>query len=366
MAPATVRELVDRGPFLAQEALDADLVDGLAYRDQVYERVEEKAGADDTRKVVVLELAAYARRLDPVESRHKIALIYGVGLLRRGESEIGRLFDGGFVGSATIAKALRDAVEDDEVKAILMRIDSRGGSYVASDTIWREVARAQDADKPVIVSMGNIAASGGYFVAAPAQAIVAQPATITGSIGVIAGKVATDRFWRRWGVNWDSVQAGGNAAMWSYTRPYSGLGRARLDGILDRIYADFTGKVSDGRDLPAERMPALARGRVWTGKDAKALGLVDELGGLARAIELAKQAGGIPDEAEVELVLFPEPKGPLEHLLAQFYDGAEAREPAPLAGLGPIVERLAPVLAEFALMSGETDAVLRLPYFDLR
>jgi protease-4 len=361
-----VRSLVDGGPYLGQEAVDAGLVDGLAYRDEVFDRAKEKAGAADAEEASVLKLAAYARRLDAVESEHKIALIYGVGLLRRGESEIGKLFGGAFMGSETVAKALRDAVEDDEVKAILMRIDSRGGSYVASDTIWREVARARQADKPVIVSMGNIAASGGYFVALPAEAIVAEPGTITGSIGVVAGKLATDRFWQRWGVDWDSVQVGANAAMWSFTRPYSDRGQSRLEDFLDRIYADFAAKVKDGRGLPPDKIPAVARGRVWTGKEAKALGLVDELGGLTRAIDLAKRAGGIPAEAEVELRLFPKPKSPLDRLLARFYGAPEALDTTTLAELVPIVERLRPLVDEIVLLSGETDAVLRMPYLELR
>src|SRR5262249_6339295 len=183
-----VRALVDRGPYLGQEAVEAKLVDGLAYRDEVYDKVKAKAGAG----AKLLFLSEYLDRAGrPHEKGQTVALIYGVGGVSRGKDDFDPLTGGSTMGSDTVAAAFRDAVASKDVKAILFRVDSPGGSYVASDTIWRETVRAKKAGKPVIVSMGNVAASGGYFVAMAADKIVAEPATITASIGVLAGKMLT-------------------------------------------------------------------------------------------------------------------------------------------------------------------------------
>ena len=365
-APA-VRRLVDNGPFLGQEALDAGLIDGLAYRDQVYEAAREKAGETDAEEASVLKIESYLARLEPPDAEHRIALIYGVGLVNRGKSRLSPLFGGRSMGAETLVKAFRDAVEDDEVKAIVFRIDSGGGSYVASDSIRREVARAAATGKPVIVSMGNTAASGGYFVALPAQTIVAQPGTITGSIGVLAGKMATGGLWRKWGVNWESVQAGANAAMWSFVRPYDRRGQVRLQAVVDRIYADFAGKVGEARGLSDEKLDQAARGRVWTGQDAKDRGLVDELGGLPLAVTLAKAAGGIPAEAEVEIRQFPASKNLMERLLARLRGNPASRQAAVLTQLGQAVERFRPWLDQALAAAGDPQGPsLRMPHLNLR
>ncbi len=365
-APA-VRRLVDNGPFLGQEALDAGLIDGLAYRDQVYKDARKKAGETGADAASVLRIEKYLARLDPPEAEHRIALIYGVGLVNRGKSRFSPLFSGRSMGAETLVKAFRDAVEDDRVKAIVFRIDSGGGSYVASDTIRREVARAAAADKPVIVSMGDTAASGGYFVALPARTIVAQPGTITGSIGVLAGKMATGGLWRKWGVNWESVEAGANAAMWSFVRPYDSHGRARLQAVVDRIYADFAGKVGEARRLTDEKLDQVARGRVWTGQEAKDRGLVDELGGLPLALALAKRAGGIAAEDAVEIRQFPGPKGLVERLLARLRGNPASRQAAALTQLGQAVERFRPWLDQALAMGADLQGPsLRMPHLNLR
>lgn len=362
--PAAVRRLVDNGPFLGEEALAAGLVDGLAYRDQVYENARNKAGG--TEAASVLEIGQYQTRLAPPETAHRIALIYGLGLVNRGKSRFSPLLGGRSMGAESMAEAIRDAVADDDIKAVVLRIDSGGGSYVASDTIRREVARAAKADMPVIVSMGDIAASGGYFMALPARTIVAQPGSITGSIGVLAGKLATDGLWRRWGVNWDSVQAGANAGMWSYMQPYDRRGRARLQAVVDRIYADFSGKVGEARGLTPERLEEVARGRVWTGQDAKAGGLVDELGGLSLAVSLAKRAGGIGADEEVEIRLFPEAKGLAERLLARVR-GISASGEATATGLERAVAWLRPWLDRAVAVGTDPDGPsLRMPHLELR
>ena len=219
------------------------------------------------------------------------------------------------MGSDTIAAALRSAAADDGVRAIVLRVNSPGGSYVASDTIWREVVRARAAGKPVVVSMGDVAASGGYYISMAADAIVAQPGTVTGSIGVLSGKPVLGELLGRAGVTTDSVTQGAHSAMFSTSRPFSEDEWALVNDWLDHIYADFTGKVAEGRGMTAERVHELARGRVWTGADALANGLVDELGGLDRAAALARRRAGLP------------PGAPL-----RVYPRVRAARPAPPAG----------------------------------
>jgi protease-4 len=205
------------------------------------------------------------------------------------------------MGSDTIAAAIRSAAADDHVAAILLRVNSPGGSYVASDTIWREVVRARAAGKPVVVSMADVAASGGYFISMAADAIVAQPGTVTGSIGVLTGKPVVRGMLSRAGIAADSVVLGEHSAMFSTMNPFSEDEWTLVNNWLDHIYADFTGKVAAGRRLTAERVHELARGRVWTGADAADRGLVDELGGLEQAAQLARRRAGLPDTAPLQV-----------------------------------------------------------------
>jgi protease IV len=297
-----VGQLINSGPFLAREALEAGLVDALGYRDEVYASVREQAGDDATllylgRYQRSRALAERARSLPP-RSDAVIGLIYATGPIRRGRSGRGPL-SGSAMGSDTIAAAIRSAAADDEVKAIVLRVNSPGGSYVASDTIWREVVRAREAGKPVVASMGDVAASGGYYISMAADVIVAQPATITGSIGVLTGKPVLGETLGRVGITSDSVVTGAHAAMFSQLKPFTEDEWTLVNSWLDHIYADFTGKVADGRGMTAERVHELARGRVWTGADALANGLVDELGGLDRALAAARRAARLTMAAPV-------------------------------------------------------------------
>ncbi|MFI9843513.1 signal peptide peptidase SppA [Nonomuraea sp. NPDC051941] len=293
-----VRELIDRGPFTASEALEAGLVDGLAYRDEVYEQVKQAAG-DDSHLLYVSRYArgAAVRKL-PHPTADGIALIHGTGMIRTGRSGRSPLGGGGAMGSDTISAAFRAARRDEHVKAVMFRVDSPGGSYVASDTVWREVTLTRKV-KPVIVSMGDLAASGGYFVAMAADVIVAQPGTLTGSIGVYGGKPVVAEMLEKIGINSEMVASGANAGMFSTSRGFSPEQWDRVNAWLDRIYDDFVGKVAASRDLTRERAHELARGRVWTGADAHASGLVDELGGLEDALVLARKRAGLPDDAPV-------------------------------------------------------------------
>jgi protease-4 len=312
-----VRSLADRGPFPGKEAVEAKLVDGLAYRDEVYEKVRQTAGEDAR----FLDLDDYSRRVgSPPGNGETIALIYGVGGIRRGKSRYDPASGRFFLGPDTVGDAFRSAVEDKEVRAILFRVDSPGGSHVASDTIWREVVRAREAGKPVIVSMGNVAGSGGYYISMAADRIVAQPGTLTGSIGVFAGKMVTTSFWEKVGVSWDEVHTGENADMWIWTRDYSERQWERVQGVLDRIYGEFTEKAATGRRMPKEKVLEVAKGRVWTGEDAKALGLVEELGGFPAALRLAREAAGIPPETGVRVKVFPERRPRWRTLLEDLLD----------------------------------------------
>jgi protease-4 len=311
LSPADVRAIIDRGPLLGQEAVDAKLIDGLAYGDDIFAKVKSRAGAGAD----LVYLQKYLERAGrPHTSGKTIALIFGVGSVMRGKSGFDPLFGSASMGSETVAAAFRAAVKDPNVKAILFRIDSPGGSYVASDTIWRETVRARKAGKPVIVSMGDVAGSGGYFVAMAADKIVAQPATITGSIGVLAGKMLTNGLWDKLGVSFDEVHEGANATYWASSSDYTPAEWARFQSWLDRVYADFTSKVADGRHLPKERVLQIAKGRIWTGEDAKALGLVDELGGYPTALALAKKAAHIPAGDDVTIQVFPRKKTTLQTL----------------------------------------------------
>jgi len=201
------------------------------------------------------------------------------------------------MGSDTVSAALRAAAADRRVRAIVLRVNSPGGSYVASDTIWREVVRARQTGTPVIVSMGDVAASGGYFISMAADTIVAQPATVTGSIGVLTGKPVTATLLERVGITTDSVTEGAHADMFTTTRPFNKEEWSKINSWLDRIYADFTGKVASGRNMTPEQVHEIARGRVWTGSDAAANGLVDHLGGLDDAVALARRKAMLPDSA---------------------------------------------------------------------
>jgi protease-4 len=333
LPPDTVRDLVDRAPLAAADARDAGLVDRLGYRHEVYASAREAAGGT----VALRYLSAYRRRRSPAERLRRrwvqrgagvVALVHAVGEIRLGRS--GRGLRRAALGSDTLTAALRAAADDEHVRTVLLRVDSPGGSYVASDAVWGAVSAVQAAGKPVVVSMGTLAASGGYFIACAADAIVALPSTLTGSIGVFGGKPVVTDLLHRWGVGTGAVTAGRHAGMFSAFSRYTDEEWERLQESLDRIYADFTGKVADGRGLDREHVHEIARGRVWTGSDALERGLVDELGGLRRAAELARERAGLPPDADVR----PYPHVPLLRRLRRPKSSAEPGAAA--AGAGPV------------------------------
>jgi protease-4 len=366
ISPDQFQNVVDKGPYLGKEAVDAKLVDGLAYRDEVYDQVKKKASSD----AEFLYLDKYLDRAGrPHDKGKTIALIYGAGGVARGKSEYNAVNGSQTMGSDTVASAFRAAVADKDVKAILFRVDSPGGSYVASDTIWREVVNARKAGKPVIVSMGDLAGSGGYFVAMAADKIVAQPGTITASIGVLGGKVLSAGFWDKIGLSWDEVHNGANATMFTGVQDYTPAEWQRFEAWLDRVYEDFTSKVADGRKLPKEKVLEIAKGRIWSGEDAKGLGLVDELGGFDTALNLAKKSANIAEREEVKIVVFPHKKTLIESILQrEGPDNSEKDATGAAAVMSQMLRVVQPVAREMHALGVDAnepgDDVLLMPAFE--
>ena len=340
----SLRALIDQAPFRGAEAQRLGLVDRLGYWHEVEAAMKDAHGP----QAEWLGVSAYSRAVPEADSEAPVvALVHGEGPILLAKNDDSPVFGRDTMNAVDVAAALAEAIDDPEVAAIVFRINSPGGSYVGSDTIWREVQRAREAGKPLVVSMGNLAASGGYFVSAAAQAIVAQPGTLTGSIGVVSGKLSLRELWDRLGVNWDGVQAGDRAAMWSPNAPFSRAEWEWLQRTLDATYADFTGKVAAGRGLAREEVLAVAKGQIWSGADAKDAGLVDELGGYRKAIAIAKEVAGISADTEVQLRPFPEPRDPFSAVL-DFAMGGRVESPAMLSmirnlarlaeALGPLVE----------------------------
>jgi len=323
--PGTLDALADRAPLLRDEAVASGLLDRIGFRDEAHARIAELVGVEDVSpesassedKPPRLNLTRYAgssrpRLGPPVPSvpgrkpKPTLAIVTLEGPIVNGRGGPQFLPIGNSsAGGDTIAAALREAAADDSVSAIVLRVESPGGSVTASETIWREVTRARDRGKPVVVSMGSVAASGGYYVAMAADAIVANAATITGSIGVITGKLVVRDLKERLGVASDAVRTNANADAWSIDTPFTPEQRAHREAEADLFYADFVERVAQGRNLTTEAVDAVARGRIWTGADALERGLVDELGGLRTAVRRAKVLAGLDEDTEVRVVSFP-------------------------------------------------------------
>ncbi len=306
-----VRRLVDEGPFLPEDALAAGLVDGLAYADEVTHR--EPFDAADRREISDSDYRQVGLRSLGLNQGERIALIYAVGAINSGSSSFDVL-NGEVLGSDTLTSAIRSAREDDSVRAIVLRIDSPGGSAIASDAIWRAVGLVRESGKPIVASMSDLGASGGYYIAMGADAIVAQPATLTGSIGVVFGKFTTGGTYEKLGVGIEPVSEGRFAEIYSPVTRFSDAERAKVQEHVDAIYEQFVTKAAEGRQTTRDRLHEVAQGRVWTGRQALEHGLIDEVGGLGRAIALAKEKAGIDPGDEVELVIYPRPKGFFELL----------------------------------------------------
>ena len=331
LEPAEVDALADKAPLLRDDAVTGRLIDRIGFRDEAYARISELVGtpgispesgdADSEDAPPRLYLSRYARatapkpapQMPPIPGRKgkptiAVVTVHGPIVSGRGGPQL-LPFGNSSAGGDTIAAALREAAADDSVSAIVLRVDSPGGSVTGSETIWREVNRVREgkngAGKPVVASMGAVAASGGYYVSMGADAIVANPGTITGSIGVVTGKLVARELKDRLGVGSGSVRTNPNADAWSINQPFTDEQRAHVEAEADLFYTDFIERVAKGRKMSAEDVDAIARGRVWTGADAKERGLVDELGGLRTAITRAKVLAGLEPDADVRLVGYP-------------------------------------------------------------
>jgi protease-4 len=350
--PGAVDALADRAPLLRDDAVTAGLIDRIGFRDEAYSRIAELVGAEsipgslrsppqaggapsppegvspetgdadfDDDAPPRLYLARYARasaqRPKPPmpaipgrKPKPTIAIVTLAGPIVSGRGGPGLSpFGSSSAGGDTIAAALREAAADEAVVAVVLRVDSPGGSVTGSETIWREVSRVRSrgntGGKPVVASMGAVAASGGYYVSMGADAIVANAGTITGSIGVVTGKLVARELKDRLGVGSDSVRTNANADAWSINAPFTPEQHAHVEAEADLFYTDFVQRVADGRDLSVEAVDAVARGRVWTGADAKAHGLVDELGGLRIAVTRAKVLAGLDEDDDVRIANYP-------------------------------------------------------------
>lgn len=327
--PAKVRELIDTGVFTAQAAKDAGLIDAVAYADELKPRLQKmlavdsvelaenygkkKMNTDFSGMTGMFELFNLMMGVQPtqrVSNAKKIAVIYASGAIMSGESGAS-LFGGETVGSDTLVKAIREAEAEKSVVAIVLRVDSPGGSALASDQIWRAI---QKCDKPVVASMGDVAASGGYYISMGCDKIYAQPGTITGSIGVVGGKIVLKGLYDKVGLNTEVISRGKNSGLLSDTTVFSDSERVVWKKMMDGIYQQFLSKAAAGRKMDVAKLEPLAGGRVWTGRQAKAHGLVDELGTLNDAVAEAKKLAGLKPDDKVERLTLPKPRNFLDQL----------------------------------------------------
>jgi protease-4 len=347
------RELIDTGVFTPEAARAARLIDAVAYEDEVFDAVAARARLDGPKVVrdyaarkmdadfsgigglvKLVEMLSGQKSAAPAGRDKRIAIVHVTGEIRDGKGR-DDLLGASAAGSETVIEAVREAARDEAVAAIVLRIDSPGGSALASDLIWREVKRA---GKPVVASLSDIAASGGYYIAVAADRIVAAPGTLTGSIGVVGGKVAVGGGLEKLGIHTDVVSKGRNAGWLSTTEPFTAAGREAFLGTMQDVYRLFTTKVAAGRKLELEKVKQLAEGRVFTGRMAKEAGLVDRLGTLEDAVAEAKQLAGIPADEAVDRQLLPEPRGLFEDLFGMAGGGTTpvARGLAAAASVAPL------------------------------
>ena len=330
--PAEVRALVDDGPFLAEDAVRVGLIDDVAYDDQLDVKIKQPG-----KSLVRIKDDDYAK-VRPASvglgGRSRIAVINAYGVINSGRSGIDPL-NGAVAGSDTLVEYIRKAKKDRSIKAIVLHVDSPGGSTVASDVIWRELmqARTGPGARPLVASMSDLAASGGYYIAMAAPDIVAEPGTLTGSIGIFGGKIVTGGTYGKLGMNVEAVSIGRHAEMNSPVRPYSEEDRAKLEEQLRAFYDQFIEKAAASRRKKPEEIDAIAQGRVWTGRQAKDLGLVDALGGLDKAVAIAKERAKIPAGEQVELVVYPPRRSLYDLLMASFSGMDERAELAAMLGI---------------------------------
>lgn len=332
----TLEQVIDNSPLSADQALAAGLIDKIGYADEVEAELKRQAGAEKDAFVSVARYADTVRQKKEYsyEAAPKVALILIEGMILESDPKAqNTLIPGDILDAGDVATSIMNAADDDDIQVILMRINSPGGSPTASETIRRSVVYARNKGKYVIVSMGDVAASGGYWVAVDANQIIASDLSLTGSIGVYGGKVNLSGLWDKIGVNWEAVEYGKNAAMWSPNTGYDADELKRLNIMMDNVYDAFTSRVAKGRHMDMNDVEDVAQGRAWTGKAARANGLVDLNGGLDFAMKRAAHEAGEEDWRKMPFVILPEADDPLEDLIAMFGIKVQSPLPQPLLSL---------------------------------
>ncbi len=312
--PDEIMSIIDNAPLNAVQAHEQGLIDGALYRDQVYDEIKKRLGYREDENLRTVTGGKYRDVSSDslgLNTGERVAIIFASGAITTGSSS-DSMFGGQMAGSDTIVKAVNDAANDNGIKAIVLRVDSGGGSALASDLMWHALENAK-AKKPVVVSMGDYAASGGYYIACNANKIVAEPSTLTGSIGVFVGKPVLAGMYDWLGITNEYVTRGKNSGIFKATEKWNEDERGKMMEQANSIYfSNFVPKVAKGRNMTDEQVNTLGQGRVWTGTQAMANGLIDEFGGLEKAISIAKELANLPADKDVRRIVFPEPKPFLE------------------------------------------------------
>ncbi|HRI03442.1 MAG TPA: signal peptide peptidase SppA [Pyrinomonadaceae bacterium] len=358
-----VKALIDNAPYNAKKAKELGLIDDAFYREQVDSELKAKLGYKESDTLRTIRGGAYREIPSDtlgLNNGERVAVIYASGAITSGRSSSGPL-NGESVGSDTVVAAVNDAANDKTVKAIVLRVDSGGGSALASDVMWYALENAK-AKKPVVVSMGDVAASGGYYIACNANKIVAEPATITGSIGIFVFKPNIKGFYDWIGVSNEYTMRGKNAGIFRATEKWTPEERAKMESQISSVYYDsFIPKVAAGRKKTAEEANTLGQGRVWTGTQAKANGLIDEFGGLEKAISIAKELANLPADKDVRRVVFPAPRPFFETLFNDETSSEAKAQEAVIRSLPSDIRRSFRYMALFEQMK-QGQSMLMMPF----
>jgi protease-4 len=353
-----IKQLIDQGIFTGEGALQAKLIDRLDYGDvMVSEWRKAISGNPEDESIEFVNVADYASQARKHKGASPVAVVYAAGMIVPADSGQGE----GVADAQRIADAIADAAEDDHYKVIVLRIDSPGGSPTASETIRREIVRAKEKGKRVIVSMGPVAASGGYWIAANADKIYAAPSSLTGSIGVVMGKADLSGLWRMLDVTWYRIQFGKNAGLWSSNSGFSETERARIDAQIDNTYDAFLTRVAEGRKMDKAKVREIAKGRAWTGAQAQKIGLVDALGGLDDALDDAAKTMGLKDRHDLNPVILPEPETPFEQFIAAI--NQQVRAGKALQAVVPLMEKASAMWQTWGISERPADRAVYAPVF---
>ena len=365
IAPEAFKSLVDKGLFLSHEAVEVGLVNKVDYVDKLVAQINQRVTGDpETDDLSYIDFDAYISEVtqrknavasgfikDKKKNKSRVALVYASGMIMDTDGKSASplsVFDDGVAAADEIAAALLEAAEDETIKAVVLRVDSPGGSPVASETILRAVQKVQEKGKTVTVSMGPTAASGGYWISAAADQIFVLPTTITGSVGVLGGKISAEKLWENLGINWERIDWGENAGMWSMNTPFSESESERMNAMLDHIYDSFIERVAKGRDMSVEDVDKVARGRVWVGTSAIEVGLADQFGGLNDALDYAAVQAGVEDRSDVDVVILPKPLSPIEQFI-ELLEG-QALAGKVMASYAAVLKQFEPLITEFMVM----------------